>query len=42
MVNMSLREPMIPKSLKTALIQPLLSKTGLDSDILKITALYQI
>ena len=32
-VNMSLRESMIPKSLKTALIQPLLKKTGLDSDI---------
>ena len=26
---------MIPKSLKTALIRPLLKKTGLDSDILK-------
>ena len=26
---------MIPKSPKTALIRPLLSKTGLDSDILK-------
>ena len=35
MVNMSLRESMIPKSLKTALIRPLLKKTGLDSDILK-------
>ena len=34
-VNMSLRESMIPKSLKTALIRPLLKKTGLDSDILK-------
>ena len=33
-VNMSLRESMFPKSLKTALIRPLL-KTGLDSDILK-------
>ena len=32
---MSLRESMIPKSLKTALIRPLLKKTGLDSDILK-------
>ena len=28
-VNMSLRESMIPKSLKTALIRPLLKKTGL-------------
>ena len=27
-VNMSLRESMIPKSLKTALIRPLLKKTG--------------
>ena len=34
-VNMSLRESMIPKSLKTAHIRPLLKKTGLDSDILK-------
>ena len=33
-VNMSLRESMFPKSLKTALIRPLLKKTGLDSDIL--------
>ena len=33
-VNMSLRESMIPKSLKTAHIRPLLKKTGLDSDIL--------
>ena len=33
-VNLSLRESMIPKSLKTALIRPLLKKTGLDSDIL--------
>ena len=32
---MSLRESMIPKSLKTALIRPHLKKTGLDSDILK-------
>ena len=32
---MSLREPMIPKSFKTALIRPLLKKTDLDSDILK-------
>ena len=31
---MSLRESMISKSLKTALIQPLLKKTGFDSDIL--------
>ena len=34
-VNMLLRESMIPKSLKTSLIRPLLKKTGLDSDILK-------
>ena len=34
-VNMSLRESMIPKSLKNAFIRPLLKKTGLDSDILK-------
>ena len=34
-VNMSLRDSLIPKSLKTALIRPLLKKTGLDSDILK-------
>ena len=34
-VNMSLRESMIPKSLKTALIRLVLKKTGLDSDILK-------
>ena len=32
---MSLRESMIPKLLKTALIRPLLKKTGLDSNILK-------
>ena len=32
---MSLRESIFPKSLKTALIRPLLKKTGLDSDILK-------
>ena len=41
-VNMSLRESMIPKSLTTALIRPLFKKTGLDSDILKNFALYQI
>ena len=34
-VNGSLRDSLIPKSLKTALIRPLLKKTGLDSDILK-------
>ena len=34
-VNMSLRESLIPTTLKTALIRPLLKKTGLDSDILK-------
>ena len=34
-VNMSLRESMIPKSLKTALIRPLFKKTGLDSHIWK-------
>ena len=34
-VNMSLRDFLKPKSLKTALIRPLLKKTGLDSDILK-------
>ena len=34
-VNMSLRDSLMPKSLKTALIRPLLKKTGLDSDILK-------
>ena len=35
-VNMSLRESMISRSLKTALIRPVLKeKTGLDSDILK-------
>ena len=34
-VNMSLRESMIPKTLKTAHIRPPLKKTGLDSDILK-------
>ena len=33
--NMSFRESMIPKSLNTALIQPLLKKSGSDSDILK-------
>ena len=32
---MSLRDSLMPKSLKTALIRPLLKKTGLDSDILK-------
>ena len=32
---MPLQESMIPKSLKTARIRPLLKKTGLDSDILK-------
>ena len=31
---MSLRESMFPKSLETALIRPILKKTGLDSDIL--------
>ena len=39
-VNMSLREFITPKSLKTALIRPHLKKTGLDSDILKKIALY--
>ena len=34
-VKMSLRESMIPKSLKTSLIRPLLEKTGLESYILK-------
>ena len=34
-VNMSLQESIIPKSLKTALIRPLMKKTGLDSDIWK-------
>ena len=34
-VTMSLRDSLMPKSLKTALIRPLLKKTGLDSDILK-------
>ena len=34
-VDMSLRESMIPKSLKTVLIRPLWTKTGSDSDILK-------
>ena len=34
-VNMSLRDSLTPKSLKTAVIRPLLKKTGLDSDILK-------
>ena len=34
-VNMSLRESMISKSLKTDLIRPDWKKTGLDSDILK-------
>ena len=34
-VNMSLRDSLMPKSLKTALIRPLLKKTGLDRDILK-------
>ena len=34
-VNMSLRDSLMPKSLKTGLIRPLLRKTGLDSDILK-------
>ena len=33
--NLSLRDFLMPKSLKTALIRPLLKKTGLDSDILK-------
>ena len=32
-VNMSLRDSLMPKSLKTALIRPLSKKTGLDSDI---------
>ena len=32
-VNMSLRDSLMPKSLKTALIRPLLKKIGLDSDI---------
>ena len=34
-INMSLRDCLMPKSLKTALIRPLLKKSGLDSDILK-------
>ena len=34
-VNMSLRDSLMPKSLITVLIRPLLKKTGLDSDILK-------
>ena len=33
--NMSLHDSLMPKSLKTALIRPLLKKTGLDSNILK-------
>ena len=33
-VNMPLRDSLMPKSLKTALIRPLSKKTGLDSDIL--------
>ena len=33
-VNMSLRESMIPMSIKTTLTRPLLKKTGLDSDII--------
>ena len=32
---MLLRDSLMPKSLKTAQIRPLLKKTGLDSDILK-------
>ena len=32
-VNMSLRDSLIPKALKTALIRPLLKKTGLDRNI---------
>ena len=34
-VNMSLRDSLLPKSLKTTLIRPRFKKTGLDSDILK-------
>ena len=34
-VNMSLRDSLIPKSLKAVLIRPLLKKIGLDSHILK-------
>ena len=34
-VNMSLRNSVMSKSFKTALIRPLLNKTGLDRDILK-------
>ena len=34
-VNISLRDSLMPRSLKTALIRPLLKKTGFDSDILK-------
>ena len=34
-VNMSLHDSLMPKSLKTAPIRPLLKKIGLDSDILK-------
>ena len=34
-VNMSVRDSLTPKSLKTALIRALLKKTGLDSDILE-------
>ena len=34
-VNMPLRDSLMPKSLKIALILPLLKKTGLESDILK-------
>ena len=33
--NMSLRDSLMPKSLKTELIRPVLKKTGLDNDILK-------
>ena len=36
-VNMSLRDSLMPKSLKTALIRPLLKKTGLDSDLEKLS-----
>ena len=34
-VNMSLRDSLIPKSFKTVFVWPVLKKTGLDSNILK-------
>ena len=41
-VNMSLRDSLMPKSLKTALIRPLIKKTGLDSNFADVGSLCRV